>query len=213
MSADVKRTIAGAADWRLLSLLFECPTAGWRDQVSGLGRQVEDPLLRAAAEKALEEADEGLYHSAFGPGGPVAPREASYSDSVELGYLFSEIEAFYEAFAYRPLTQEAPDHVAVEAGFIAFLLMKQAFADAAGDRESAAVAEQARGTFLRDHLSWVAEPLAARLDGSLLEYLALASRALAERAGPSRERRALPAGALPVMPNDSDFCCGDGAAT
>jgi len=204
--------IAEAAEWRLLSLLFECPNARWREQVSDLGCQVADPLLRTAAEKALEEADEGLYHSSFGPGGPAAPREASYSDSVELGYLFSEIEAFYEAFAYRPVTQEAPDHVGVEAGFVAFLLLKQAFADAAGDCESAAIAEQARGLFLREHLSWVAEPLAARLATSSLEYLALAGKAPSERVGPSRERRAMPS-VLPVIPSDSDFGCGDGAAT
>jgi nitrate reductase assembly molybdenum cofactor insertion protein NarJ len=208
---EAEDLIRGAAEWRLLSLLLECPGDRWRRQVRELGSAMHDLLLKSAAEKALEEADEGLYHSAFGPGGPAGPREVSYSDSVQLGYLFSEVEAYYEAFGYVPATAEPADHISVETGFVAFLLMKQAYAVAAENGEGAAVTEEARQRFLGEHLSWIAGPLAERLEGSSLEYLAIAGRALAARVGPSRERRPLPAGALPVMSADSEFSCGNEA--
>jgi hypothetical protein len=52
----------------------------------------------------------------------------SDSDSVELGHLFSEVEAYYEASGTRPVTEEPADHIPAEAGFVAFLLMRQSHA-------------------------------------------------------------------------------------
>ena len=195
--------------WRLLCLLFECPVGSWHSHVRELGAAVDDPALREAAEKALEEADEGLYHSAFGPGGPAAPREVSYSDSVQLGYLISELEAYYAAFAYQPGTREAADHISVEAGFVSYLFLKQAYAETSGDAEAALVVADARTQFLREHLAWVAEPLAGRLKDSPLDYLVLAGESLAGRVGPSRERRPLPQSVLPVISEDNEFRCGE----
>jgi hypothetical protein len=50
------------------------------------------------------------------------PKSATYSyhQTVQLGYLLSELQAYYSAFAFQPLTNEPPDHVSVETGFIAF---------------------------------------------------------------------------------------------
>ena len=81
-----------AAEWRLVSLLFECPTKNWREQVAAISLEISDQELRAAAECAQSEASEALYHSIFGPGGPAPPREVSYRESVQLGYLISELE-------------------------------------------------------------------------------------------------------------------------
>jgi len=208
MNADLLRE---AAEWRLLSLLLECPNDIWRAQVCDLAKAVEDPLLRTAAGKALEEANEGLYNSLFGPGGPAAPREVSYSDSVQFGYLVSEIETFYDAFAYRPATHEAADHISVEAGFVSFLLMKQAFAEASGEAESASVTSDARQEFLKQHLVWIAEPLGERMEISGVGYLAFAGRWLGDRVRPYRQGP-LPSAMLPVISDEREFCCGGAKA-
>ena len=100
-----------AAEWRLLSLLFECPSGNWRAQVEQVSRETSDPQLRKCASLALEQASEGLYHSTFGPGGPAPPREVSYSDTLQFGSLMSELETYYEAFGYHPRTKEPPKSI------------------------------------------------------------------------------------------------------
>jgi nitrate reductase assembly molybdenum cofactor insertion protein NarJ len=173
-----------AAQWRLIGLLFECPSGAWRDEVAALADEVDDALLRSAAAHALDEASEGLYHSTFGPGGPAPPREVTYVKAIQLGSLLAELASFYQAFAYQPVTRESPDHVSVEAGFIGYLCLKEAYAVTRGDEEQASITAQAAAAFVRDHLSAVAEPLAAALEVSGLEYLSETSRALANRVGP-----------------------------
>ena len=193
-----------AADWRLIGLLFECPGESVNAQVAALGAETADPVLQTAAAQARQEASEGLYHSTFGPGGPAPPREASYQDTIQLGYLMSELSCYYEAFSYRPQTEEAQDHVAVEAGFLSYLRLKQAYALAAGDAEAAAITADAARRFIEDHLSLVAEPLAASLVHSGVSYLAEAGKALLSRTGP---RRVLPVILNPVD-EDCEMTCG-----
>ncbi len=170
-----------SAAWRMIALLFECPSAAWREQIAALAAEVDDPQLRAAAEAALREATEGLYHTVFGPGGPAAPREVSYRRTVDAGAFLADLEAFYTAFAYTAQTPEPPDHVAVEAGFVAYLRFKEAYAVSRGDRPQAEVAADAAKHFLEDHLSLLADPLARALGASEIAYLATASAALARR--------------------------------
>ena len=207
-----------AAEWRLIGLLFECPAGSWRDDIGALARDTDDPLLGSAVAHALEEASEGLYHSTFGPGGPAPPREVTYVKAVQLGYLLSELTAFYDAFAYRPVTRESPDHVSVEAGFVGYLRLKEAYAVTRGDEEQAAVTAEAAATFLREHLAAFAEPLAATLAASGVAYLAETARALAVRVGPPPSAIAsVPAGRmLPVMQpledEDEIACEGTGGA-
>lgn len=179
-----QQLLAEAAEWRLLGLLLECPGEEWRRRLDASAGSVADPALRAAARQAMEEAAEGVYHSIFGPGGPAPPREVAYSESLQPGLLLAELEAYYEAFAYRPDTREAADHVAVEAGFIAFLRLKEAYALASGNHEQASVAREAAGRFLHEHLSRIAGPLNAALGGSGIAYLKTAARALLDRASP-----------------------------
>ena len=199
-----------AAWWRLLGRLFECPGTEWRRDVEALAREVDDDALREAAESALGGATEGQYHSVFGPGGPAPPREVSYHDTLELGSLMSELAGYYDAFHYHPSTSEAPDHVPVEIGFIAYLRLKEAYAVAAGEGEHAATTAHAAERFRVDHLAMLAAPLAAVLANSDLDYLVQVSALLAARAG-DRPRRAL----LPVLRNGaeddrgSDFPCCD----
>jgi len=218
MDARAHALLTQAAEWRLIGLLFECPTGTWRDDIVALARDSDDPLLGSAVAHALEEASEGLYHSMFGPGGPAPPREVTYVKAVQLGYLLSELTAFYDAFAYHPVTRESPDHVSVEAGFVGYLRLKEAYAVTREDDEQASVTADAAAIFMREHLSALAEPLAATLDASGLAYLAEAARALANRVGPPPSATASPHGArlLPVIQpledEDEIACEGMGGA-
>ncbi len=174
-----------AVGWRLLSILFECPSGSWHEMLSSLSSISADPELKEAAEAAQTEASEGLYHSIFGPGGPAPAREVSYHKSVEFGGLMSELARYYDAFGYQPETQEPGDHVAVEAGFVGYLCLKEAYAWACQDADRAAITADAAKHFIEDHLSNVAEPLAAALERSGVRYLRLAGQALSRRAGSS----------------------------
>ena len=184
MTTALRTLLAEAAEWRLLELLFSCPSPRWRHLVADLGGEVEDPELRQAAEKAVEQATEGTFHSILGPGGPAPAREASYQHTVQLGYLMSELAAYYDAFAYQRDPGEPVDHVSVEAGFLGYLRLKQAFAHACGEDGAASVAREAADTFLREHLVFIAEPLSTALNQSGEPYLELAGQALLRRTGP-----------------------------
>jgi nitrate reductase assembly molybdenum cofactor insertion protein NarJ len=198
-----KRLLAEAAEWHLLSLLFSCPQAEWRRTVAQLASEVADTSLRSAARQALTESSEGLYHSVFGPGGPAPAREVSYDGSVQLGLLMSELSAYYQAFAYNPVTQEPLDHISVELGFVAYLKLKQAYALANSDSEHAAVAAEAAQSFIEKHVSPMAAALSPALNQLGVKYLAAAITVLVSRAGPPASRPELP---LPVIPSDSDDC-------
>jgi len=170
-----------AAEWRLISLLFECPAGAWRDRLELLSADVPDPALRQAAQAARSEASEGMYHSLFGPGGPVPPREVSYRGGMGAGHLLAGIAAYYQAFAFRPDTMEADDHIAVETGFIAYLKVKEAYALACGNPEHAALASEAAPEFIGNHLSlWIA-PLVRALEAAAPPYLAAAGALLQAR--------------------------------
>jgi nitrate reductase assembly molybdenum cofactor insertion protein NarJ len=198
-----------AAEWRLLGRLFDCPDEPWRQDVAALARETDDDVLRRAAAAALDAATHGQYHSVFGPGGPAPPREASYQQTVELGSLMSELAAYYEAFHYRPATCEAPDHVAVEAGFVAYLRLKQAYAAAAGDAEHEATTAEAVDRFRSTHLAVIATPLAAALADSGVEYLVQASRLLVKRAGHRPQSARLHVLHDPGENDESRFACGE----
>jgi hypothetical protein len=152
-----RQLVLEAAEWRLLSLLFDYPHGAWRAQVAALAAEIEDAALRSCAQLALEQADAGLYHSTFGPGGPAAPREVSHHDALE----------------------------------------------------NAAVTAEAAARFCQDHLSRIAEPLAAHLADSGLGYLADAGEALVKRAGPVPQESSAPTRILPVWNDDSTFSCCD----
>jgi nitrate reductase assembly molybdenum cofactor insertion protein NarJ len=187
MNAKTTELLRDAAEWRLIGLLFECPGESWHSQLAGLSAEISDSDLKGAIAAARDEATEGLHHSTFGPGGPAAPREVSYRETILPGQVLGEISAYYKAFAYEPATQEPPDHVSVATGFIAYLRLKEAYAVAREDAAQAAVAADAAKRFIEDHLSTLAEPLARSLAASGIRYLALASASLRRRVGPRRQ--------------------------
>ena len=186
LDARQRDLLREAAEWRLISLLFQCPASDWRENLEALSSEITDSGLRDAAAAALTEATEGLYHSILGPGGPAPAREVSYRELVQFGGLMSELACYYDAFAYRPADREPGDHVSIEAGFLGYLRLKEAYALASGDAERAEVASEAATAFITDHLSFIAEPLARSLGHSGTRYLAIAGEALLQRAGPRR---------------------------
>jgi TorA maturation chaperone TorD len=178
--------------------------------VDELSREFSDPELIAATDAAREEAAEGLYLALLGPGGVVSPREVSYRGMEDPGRILADLRAFYEAFAFNPRTEEAADHLSVEAGFLGYLRLKEAFARTRGEEEKAVIAADAASRFRTDHLAAYAQSFAERVEKSGVHYLTLAAQALARRAGP-RARAAADA-CLPLLDEGCLPACGrDGA--
>jgi nitrate reductase assembly molybdenum cofactor insertion protein NarJ len=181
--------LSAAAEWRLISLLFECPVGDWKEQVKNLADEIADTQLKTAAEFAKIEASEGLYHSIFGPGGPAPAREVTYRSWVQPGYLLSELSVYYKAFSYQPKTEETPDHIAVETGFIAYLRLKEAFAKERDDKNNAQITADAAKKFIEEHLAKMTEQITKSLSSSGIEYLALTSAALLKRVGRDKDKK------------------------
>jgi hypothetical protein len=203
MGSEIRDLLAEAAAWRLLGLLLERLRGGWWREVEELSRELGDPELAAAVDAAREEAAEGLYLALLGPGGVASAREVSYRGMEDPGRILADLRAFYGAFAFNPNTEEAADHLSVEAGFLGFLRLKEAFARARGEGEKAAIAADAASRFRADHLSACAQPFAERVANTGVRYLTLAAQALARRAGPAR-----PAGpGLPLLEDGCPLAC------
>lgn len=156
--------IAEAARWHLVARLFERPRVGWVDDVRALARETADPVLRATAED-VSETSEGAYLGLLGPGGRVSPREAGHAGFRDPGWILADLARCYDAFGYAPCAEDPLDHVAVEAGFVAYLHLKEARAHACDDEEALLVTRAARETFARDHLAPLVAGLATRLAG------------------------------------------------
>lgn len=213
-SANAKHKLLNeAAEWRLLSLLFDCPNNEWFGQVEALGDQVSDDRLKRAARAAQSEATEGVFHSTFGPGGPAPGREVSYRGWVQPGYLLSELNSYYDAFFYKPVTHEVPDHVAVETGFLSFLKLKELYALECRDAANAEITADAASAFTSEHLSKYAQTLSKLLSASGYDYLKLAGEVFFERVGPDQDKEKQVF--LPVLEDDENeesmFECGGSA--
>jgi len=202
----IAELLGQAARWRLLGLLFEPPEGDWRDELTSLAAEAGDDELAAAAEEARREADAGLYHSTFGPGGPVPPREVSYRRTVHPGRFLAEISDQYRAFAYTPRIPETPDHVAVETGFVAYLRLKEAYAHACARPERAAQCRSAADRFVAEHLGAMAPAFAELLGRSKTPYLAGAGAVLVAYVGPQPAPPGRDAAALALC--DDECSCG-----
>lgn len=200
-----------ASAWRLIGLLLSCPRGDWRNQLLSLAAEVNDDTLHEAAQVAQRESDQGMYDSAFGPGGPAPPREVSYRPPSLSSEFLAELSGHYQAFGYVPPYAEPADHVAVEADFVAYLKLKEAFAVSRGDADQAATAREAAERLQSEHLAHVAAPLAEKLATSDVRYLALASAALAARTGsqPASANQKLPVLADVTGEQPGWTCCSD----
>jgi nitrate reductase assembly molybdenum cofactor insertion protein NarJ len=214
VNPEVAGLLSEAARWRLLGLLFEYPSGRWRGELEALLSDLQDETERGLAASALEFSSEGLHSALFGPGGNVPAREVAYLGGVQFGYLMAELAAFYEAFGYQPSPEEAHDHISVEAGFVGYLKLKQAYAAVSGDAEHAAVAAQAAATFMKEHVAMFAEPMLPRLENFAPDYLAGAGKMLLELAGPSPRSGYPLSDIIDDEIDSSEMSCGspDGAA-
>lgn len=204
LSPAVVALLAEAAEWRLYGLLFEYPDAAWTSNVEALMASLADPDLRDLAANALRDASEGLHIALFGPAGTVPPREVTYRGGVQFGYLIAELAAFYDAFGYTPQAQEAPDHLAIELGFVSYLKLKHAHALANGEDAQAEVTGAACEEFVREHIAWQAEPVLKRLEDFAPDYLVEAGKRILAHAGPA------PKSDFPLSPFEDDerMTCG-----
>lgn len=181
-SEVARAAIQAAAQWRLLSLLFERPRAGWLEEIAGLAQEVSDEELRQAAA-AAQEASAAEYLAILGPGGPVSPREVGYRGMHDPGHVLSDIAAFHTAFDFRARAEDPIDHVAVESGFAGYLSLKLAYAEMEADAEAAATTTAALTHFLESHLRYLAAPFAQRVRALGPKHVALAAEALVKRTG------------------------------
>ncbi|MCC6586545.1 MAG: molecular chaperone TorD family protein [Bryobacterales bacterium] len=213
MDVQVTKLLSEAAEWRLLGLLFEYPGGQWRANLSAVIDAVTDPELRAMGEAALEQFTDGLHFALFGPAGTVPVREVTYQGGVQLGYLMSELSAYYEAFGYEPRVEEAPDHLAIQLGFLSFLKLKQARALSADEPAQAVVAAEAAVEFANTHLALQAEPVLHRLEEFAPDFLVAAGRRIVAHTGPA-PRSEFPLGSIIGDRGDEDemMCCGDASA-
>ena len=189
MDKAVFEVVTDAQTWYLLARLLERPRGAWHDDVRALAAGPVGRDVRAAAALA-GDATQGEYLDRFGPSGVVSPREAAHCGMRDPGQLLADLQARYGAFGFQAAAEDTLDHVAVEASFVAYLRLKEAYALAEGDAERAAIARDAAATFIADHLQEMGEPIASKLESAGDSSLARAARAVAARVGPPKTRAA-----------------------
>lgn len=203
--------LGDSASWRVLGLLFERPRGTWKDDLVALAAEIPDAALASLARRAATEGTEAHFLAVLGPGGTVSPREAAYRRMGDPGHLLARLRHLYESFAYLARVEEPPDHVSVEAGFVAYLRLKESYAMAQGDAPSASMASDATALFLAEHLSHLAVGLRTRFDLLDDDYLSAAASHLYSLLEPFPESvvQAASAGGPDAEPLDS---CGGGCA-
>ena len=154
--------VAEAAAWRLASLLLERPRPQWRSEIAELAVEVYEQKLRCSAMET-DQATEELYQGLFGPGGVISPREVSYCDMEDPGQVMAQLASFYQAFSFTPDREESIDHISVEAGFVGYLFLKEAYAQMQGDSESSDITKEARERFIKQHLQRCAQGMVNRV--------------------------------------------------
>lgn len=169
-------SLARGLVYRLVATAFRYPRSDTLDGVREQGRAMSDALavlnsssdprlsdysaeLRSWAERVTSEVLEGSYVSIFSHAvrGKCPLYETEYGEGdgrLQLPHELSDLSAFYHAFGLKlgAEVQERVDFIAVECEFMAFLCVKQAYAEERGDAELAAIAVDGQRKFLRDHL-------------------------------------------------------------
>jgi nitrate reductase assembly molybdenum cofactor insertion protein NarJ len=161
--------ISEAAAWRLASLLLERPRPQWLTEIAEVAAEVNEQKLRSSAAET-KEATEELYQGLFGPGGIISPREVSYCGMEDPGQVMAQLSSFYQAFSFAPKREEPIDHIAVEAGFVGYMFLKEAYAQMQGDTESGEITKEAREHFVKEHLNRCVQGMVERV-GDVPPYL------------------------------------------
>ena len=177
---DARATLQQAAEWRLLSLLLERPKAAWHQEIESLAKEIQDVLLSEAVALA-KNATQETYLALLGPAGMISPRETAYIGFEDPGQLLADLMAFYKAFSFTPMSEDPPDHITVEAGFIGYLTLKEVYAELAENNEAAQITREARDRFLEIHFCRLARGFAERFPASAPPYLVKTVEALLKR--------------------------------
>ena len=171
-----EQALARGLIYRFVAGAYRYPDSGTRDTVRQQDRAISEALaaladssdrrlsecladLQAAAQTSTAETLESDYISLFGHAvqGRCPLYEAEYSESderLQQPHELADLSAFYRAFGLKlgKGVQERVDFLAVECEFMAFLCVKQAYAQEHGDAELAAITVDAQRKFLHDHL-------------------------------------------------------------
>lgn len=101
------------------------------------------------------------YARVFGFAGSreCSPYETEYHPNEEVFFRsqqMADVAGFYRAFGLNvsPERHDRVDHITLELEFAAFLLMKKRLANRGEFDGAATVVQEARKSFLKDHLSW-----------------------------------------------------------
>jgi nitrate reductase assembly molybdenum cofactor insertion protein NarJ len=178
---EVTEALGAAAEWHLLALLLSRPRPGWRDELVALAGTagVDRGLVEAVA--AAANAGEGAYHALLGAGGVASPRAAAHAGFLDPGRLLADLAARYAAFGFSPRLEEPDDHLATECDFVAYLFLKEAFANVRGDGEAVAVTREARARVVAEHVALIGHRFAGRLPADAPTHLLAAARWLQKR--------------------------------
>jgi TorA maturation chaperone TorD len=172
--------LSQASQWRLLSLLLSRPTAERKHAARQLSSELAVPRISEAARAWCDNAEEGAYLHLLGPGGLVPAREVAYRPFADPGWSLADISRYHQAFGFHPAAEEPIDHIAVLADFVAYLLLKEAYACESADSESAAITRAAMGRFIDEHLVPVAARIADRIEACGAGSWSAAARLLAQ---------------------------------
>ncbi len=152
--------------------------------------------------------------------GRVAAYEGSNVPATAGGVTprLADIAGFYSAFGMA-VSKDRPDHIVAELEFMTVLLLAEAEAREAGDRERAEIAADAARVFLRDHLGTWVTAWAARVGDvdELRPWFPVAAATAELVRAECRDRRVIPLRLSPVLPADGGLAdpdepaprCGD----
>lgn len=175
MTPEVKLLVHQAAAMRLVALLFSAPTPESRNEVQALLAEVTDQVLKDAAQRWLDTMDSGRYFACVAPAGPISLRLISYLSRISPGDILAELESCYAAFGYAPSSPEPPDHLAVQADFVAFLFLKWAYAVARCESTTVGLLRKTCKRFSGEFLAPILEDLPQKLSEAQVDCLARAA--------------------------------------
>lgn len=191
-----------ALEWRMLSLLLSRPTRERKDEVRALASEVTNRRLAAIANDWCLHATEGAYLQLLGPGGLVPARSVAYRAFADPGWILADLAQYHREFGFHSAADEPADHVTVLAEFVAYLLVKEAYARERADAQAATLTRDATTRFIDEHVCPAAGRIAERLDACGATDWSAAAHLLAEKAP------APPSSPSVVAPEDDVAQCG-----
>ncbi|CAG1007605.1 hypothetical protein MYXO_03610 [Myxococcaceae bacterium] len=185
--SKVREGLERAQGWRAIARGFGAPQApdAIRDDLDSLRSRTRGELAEAltSALAVLAESPpdelEAAHERLFGGGGAVPARESAWADARAVAPTeLADVRGFLRAFGLEE-KGEVADHITTECELASVLALKEAWAEAQGWEEEAAVARDAYRVFVEDHLLRWAPRFGGRVAASgLSEFHAAVARIL-----------------------------------